>query len=85
VLKSDDFLNAKIDFFNGQTVNKDIYVPAENAYKGAVYSPFTVYYYAQLQAQIAKINQGQTTGSQAATDLQTQIVTYAKQQGFTVQ
>ncbi len=85
VLKSDDFLNAKIDFFNGQTVNKDIYVPAENAYKGAVYSPFTVYYYAQLQAQIAKINQGQTTGSQAATDLQNQIVTYAKQQGFTVQ
>jgi len=85
VLKSDDFLNAKIDFFNGQTVNKDIYVPAENAYKGAVYSPFTVYYYAQLQAQIAKINQGQTTGSQAATDLQTQIVTYAKQQGFTAQ
>jgi multiple sugar transport system substrate-binding protein len=85
VLKSDDFLNAKIEFFNGQTVNKDIYVPAENAYQGAVYSPFTVYYYAQLQAQIAKINQGQTTGSQAATDLHHQIVTYAKQQGFTVQ
>jgi len=85
VLKSDEFLTAKIDFFNGQTVNKDIYVPAENAYKGAVYSPFTVYYYAQLQAQIAKINQGGTTGSQAATDLQAQIVNYAKQQGFSVQ
>jgi multiple sugar transport system substrate-binding protein len=84
VLKSDEFVNAKVDFFNGQTVNKDIYVPAENAYKGATYSPFTVYYYAQLQAQIAKINQGQTTGDQAATDLQSQIVQYAKTQGFTV-
>jgi multiple sugar transport system substrate-binding protein len=84
VLKSDEFVNAKVGFFNGQTVNKNIYVPAENAYKGAVYSPFTVYYYAQLQAQIAKINEGKTTGSQAATDLHNQIVQYAKTQGFTV-
>jgi multiple sugar transport system substrate-binding protein len=84
VLKSDEFVNAKVDFFDGQTANKDVYIPAENAYKGAVYSPFTVYYYAQLQAQITKILNGQTTGEQAATDLQNQIVTYAKSQGFTV-
>lgn len=84
VLKSDAFVNAKTEFFNGQTANKDIYVPAENAYKGAVYSPFTVYYYAQLQAQIVKINAGQTTGAQAATDLHNQIAQYAKSQGFTV-
>ncbi|GAA2637917.1 extracellular solute-binding protein [Paractinoplanes durhamensis] len=84
VLKSDDFINAKVDFFNGQTANKDIYIPAENAYKGAVYSPFTVYYYAQLQAQIVKLNAGQTTGDKAATDLQAALVTYAKSQGFTV-
>lgn len=84
VLKSEAFINAKVDFFNGQTANKDIYIPAANSYKGMVYSPFTVYYYAQLQAQIAKINQGQTTGAQAATDLHNQIVQYAKTQGFTV-
>ena len=84
VLKSDAFVNAKVDFFNGQTVNQDIYIPAENAYHGFVYSPFTVYYYAQLQAQIVKINQGQTTGAQAATDLQQIMVKYATSQGFTV-
>ena len=84
VLKSGEFVGAKVDFFNGQTVNKDIYVPAENAYQGAVYSPFTVYYYAQLQAQIVKINNGGTTGEQAATGLQNQLVQYAKTQGFTV-
>ncbi|XVU29107.1 ABC transporter substrate-binding protein [Actinoplanes sp. CA-054009] len=84
VLTSDEFVNAKVEFFNGQTANKDIYIPAENAYKGAVYSPFTVYYYAQLQAQIVKINEGKTTGDQAATDLHNQIVQYAKTQGFTV-
>jgi multiple sugar transport system substrate-binding protein len=49
-----------------------------------VYSPFTVYYYAKFQAEIVKINNGQTTGAQAATDLQKTIVDYAKSQGFTV-
>lgn len=84
VLTSDAFVNNKVDFFNGQTANKDIYIPAENNYKGFNYSPFSVYYYAQLQAEIVKINAGTTTGEQAAIDLQQTIVTYAKSQGFTV-
>jgi multiple sugar transport system substrate-binding protein len=85
VLKSDAFINNKVDFFGGQTANKDIYIPAANAYRGATYSPFTVYYYAQLQAQIVKINSGKVTGAQAATELQEIMVKYAKSQGFTVQ
>jgi multiple sugar transport system substrate-binding protein len=84
VLHSSAFINNQVKFFNGQTANKDIYIPAENAYKGAVYSPFTVYYYAQLQAEIVKINAGSTTGDQAATDLQATMVKYAQSQGFTV-
>jgi multiple sugar transport system substrate-binding protein len=84
VLKSDAFINNPVDFFNGQTANKDIYIPAENNYKGFNYSPFSVYYYAQLQAQIVKINAGKISGSQAATDLQATMVKYAKSQGFTV-
>jgi multiple sugar transport system substrate-binding protein len=84
VLTSPAFVDNKVDFFDGQTANKDIYVPAENAYHGATYSPFSVYYYAQLQAQIVKINAGKITGTQAATDLQEAIVKYAKGQGFTV-
>ncbi|MEV0150709.1 MULTISPECIES: extracellular solute-binding protein [unclassified Nonomuraea] len=85
VQKSDEFVNNKVEFFNGQTANKDIYIPAGNAYQGATYSPFTVYYYAQLQAQIVKINSGKTTGDQAATELQEIMVKYAKSQGFIVQ
>jgi len=84
VLHSDAFINNQVAFFGGQTANKDIYIPAENAYAGAVYSPFTVYYYAKFQAEIVKINNGQSTGEQAATDLQKTIVDYAKSQGFTV-
>jgi len=84
VLHSAAFINNPVDFFGGQTANKDIYIPAENAYSGAVYSPFTVYYYAKFQAEIVKINSGATTGEQAATDLQKTIVDYAKSQRFTV-
>ena len=84
VLKSDAFINNKVDFFNGQTANKDVYIPAENNYKGFNYSPFSVYYYAQLQAEVVKINAEKTTGDQAATDLQKTMVQYAKSQGFTV-
>ncbi|MBT1001467.1 extracellular solute-binding protein [Paenarthrobacter sp. DKR-5] len=84
VLNSKEFIGNHVDFFGGQTANKDIYIPAEKAYKGFSYSPFTVYYYAQLQAETVKINAGQITGEQAATELQNTMVTYAKSQGFTV-
>jgi multiple sugar transport system substrate-binding protein len=84
VQDSADFINNKSEFFNGQTANKEVYVPAGNAYKGTVYAPIQVYYYAQLQAQLAKINGGKTTGDQAADDLQAEIVRYAKSQGFKV-
>ncbi|MEP6478927.1 MAG: extracellular solute-binding protein [Rhodoglobus sp.] len=84
VLKSDEFINAQVAFFNGQTANKDIYIPAENAYKGFTYSPFQAYYYAQLQEVLTKINGGEISGSDAATELQKALVAYAKDQGFTV-
>ena len=84
VLKSDAFINNEVQFFAGQTANKDIYIPAADAYPGFNYGPFTVYYYAQLQAQIVRINAGEVTGEQAADDLQANIVEYAKSQGFSV-
>jgi multiple sugar transport system substrate-binding protein len=84
VLDSPEFAANESEFFSGQTANEDIYIPAANAYKGTVYAPITVYYYAQLQAQLAKINTGKTTGDQAADDLQADIVKYAKGQGFKV-
>ena len=84
MLKSSPFVNNQSAFFSGQTANKDVYIPAENAYKGFVYAPITVYYYAQLQAELTKINQGAITGSAAAAELQSNMVKYATGQGFTV-
>jgi multiple sugar transport system substrate-binding protein len=84
VLTSDEFTNNESEFFSGQTANKDVYIPAENAYEGFVYPPIITYYYAQLQAEMVKINAGEISGSDAATELQADIVKYAKEQGFTV-
>ena len=84
VLTSDEFLNAKVEFFNGQQANKEVYIPAENAYKGFTYSPFGSFYYASFTEELAAINSGEKTGSQAADDLQKKLVDYATEQGFNV-
>jgi multiple sugar transport system substrate-binding protein len=84
VLKSSEFVNNKSAFFSGQQANKEVYIPAENSYKGFDYSPFTNYYYAQFTTLLTKINAGTLTGTDAATQLQAIMVKYAKGQGFTV-
>jgi multiple sugar transport system substrate-binding protein len=84
VLTSAAFINNPVDFFGGQLANSEVYVPAENSYKGFNYSPFTTFHYAQLTAELVKVLAGDKTGSQAATDLQKTMVDYAKGQGFTV-
>jgi len=84
VLKSQEFADYPLDFFGGQKAYGEIYIPAENGYKGFTYSPFQVYYYAQLQKQLTAINAGKIDGAGAAEAVQQAVVTYAKQQGFTV-
>ncbi len=84
VLKSDEFLNAEVGFFNGQQANKEVYIPAENAYEGFTYSPFGSFYYASMTEQLGKINNGEIGGAEAADALQKTVVDYAKEQGFTV-
>lgn len=83
-LKSDEFLNYEVPFFSGQQANKEVYVPAADAYTGMTYTPLGQYYYSALTKQIAAINEGSTTGSEAADALQADVVAYAQEQGFTV-
>lgn len=84
VLKDPAFIDAKIGFFNGQQANKEVYVPAANAYKGMTYTPIGQYFYSAFTKQIAAIDDGTVTGSQAADALQADVVKYAQEQGFTV-
>jgi multiple sugar transport system substrate-binding protein len=83
-LKDPAFIDAKVEFFNGQQANKEVYVPAASAYEGMTYTPFGQYYYDAFTKQLAAINDGSVTGSEAADKLQDTVVKYAKEQGFTV-
>jgi multiple sugar transport system substrate-binding protein len=78
------FIDAEVKFFGGQQANKEVYIPAANAYTGMTYTPFGQYYYEAFTQQLAAINDGSITGSEAADALQEDIVAYATEQGFTV-
>lgn len=84
-LNSPEFEAYEIPFFDGQQANKDVYVPAANAYTGMTYTPFGQYYFDAFTEQLAAINEGTATGSEAADKLQDDIVKYAEEQGFTVE
>ncbi len=84
-LNSDEFVEYEVPFFGGQQANKEVYVPAANAYGGMTYTPFGQYYYDAFTSQLAAINEGSVTGSEAADALQEDVVGYAEEQGFTVQ
>lgn len=84
VLGNPEFIDYKVPFFNGQQANRDVYVPAANAYKGFTYSPFAQFYYEGLTVAIAAITAGEATVSDALDDLQAKVVAYAVEQGFTV-
>lgn len=83
-LEDPEFVDAKVDFFNGQQSNKEVFIPAENAYQGAVYPPFATFYYTTLQQQVTAINSSGTSGTEAAENVQKTVEEYAKSQGFTV-
>ncbi len=85
VLSSSEFQDYEVPFFDGQQANKEVYVPAADAYTGMTYTPLGQYYYSALTKQIAAIINGSATGSEAADALQADVVAYAEEQGFTVQ
>lgn len=84
-LDDPEFINLHSEFFDGQQANKEVYVPAANAYEGFTYSPFQQYYYDAMTKQVAAINKGSISGSEAADRLQDDVAGYAEEQGFTVQ
>lgn len=83
-LNSPEFVDYEVPFFGGQQANKEVYVPAANAYGGMTYTPFGQYYFDAFTKQLAAINAGSTTGAAAADALQDDVVAYAEEQGFTV-
>jgi multiple sugar transport system substrate-binding protein len=85
VLNDPEFIDLEVAFFGGQQANKEVYIPAANAYEGMTYTPFGQYYFEAFSQQLAAINDGSVTGSEAADALQDDVVAYATEQGFTVE
>jgi multiple sugar transport system substrate-binding protein len=81
---SDAFVNLPYPFFAGQTVNKDVFVPALDAYEGLPASPFQEYFYDQLNHATGAIISGKQEPSAALATVQSSLVKYAKDQGYTV-
>jgi multiple sugar transport system substrate-binding protein len=83
-LNSPEFADYEVPFFGGQQANKEVYIPAANAYTGMTYTPFGQYYFDAFNEQLAAINEGSVTGSEAADRMQEDVTKYATEQGFTV-
>ncbi len=78
-----DWYTSRADtFFANQKIG-DVLIPAASGYKGYQFSPFQTYAYDQQAQAWAKIVKGADVSS-TVSDLQNTLVTYAKQQGFTV-
>lgn len=84
-LEDPAFVDLEVEFFGGQQANKEVYVPAANAYEGFTYSPLQQYYYDAMTERLAAMNEGSLSGSEAADQLQEDVANYAEEQGFTVQ
>ena len=84
ILESDYFVDLEYPFFDGQQINKDVFLPAASGYEGFTFAPFQTYVYDQQTQNIYAMVQGEKDAGQALDDLHENLVTYAESQGFTV-
>lgn len=83
-LNSDDFLNAKFDYFGGQEANKVFADSASNVVEGWSYLPFQVYANSIFNDTVGQAYVSGTTLQQGLDDWQSKLVKYGDEQGFNV-
>lgn len=85
VLESDYFRDLKYPFFDGQQINKDVFLAAAAGYPGFTFSPFQNYAYDQLQQEVTAVTVDQKKSPAEGLDsLQATLEKYATEQGFTL-
>ncbi|MFP7834539.1 ABC transporter substrate-binding protein [Marisediminicola sp. LYQ134] len=84
MIESDYFQGREYDFYGGQQINQEIFSPAALDYDGVTYSPFTQFYYDEMQRLLSEAIAGEMTADEAADGLQESLETYAGEQGFTL-
>ncbi len=84
MIESEYFQELEYEFYGGQKINKEVFAPAALAYEGVTFSPFSQFYYDEMQRLLSAAFEGDMTGSEAADELQKSLETYATEQGFTL-
>ena len=83
VASDPSFLNKGYDFFGGQKVNS-IFVPNSSQIGDFSYTPFQDFVFGQLVDRNAEAMAGKRSWDSVLDTVQSNVVTYAKAQGFTV-
>ena len=84
VLESEYFANLEYSFFDGQQINKDVFLEAAAGYEGFTTPPFLTYVYDQGTQQLTALVEGSVTAEEAMSAIESDVVAYAESQGFTV-
>jgi multiple sugar transport system substrate-binding protein len=72
------------DYWSGQAIHQVMAEAAQQIDPNFAWSPFTNYVYTTYGDLLVQVRAGKATFEKAMQDLQTAVVTYAKDQGFTV-
>jgi multiple sugar transport system substrate-binding protein len=83
-LSSSEFLDAKNDYFGGQQINKVFAQSAADALKGWQYLPYQTYANSVFSDTAGQAWAGKTTLKDGLKAWGDKLVSYGKQQGFTV-
>jgi multiple sugar transport system substrate-binding protein len=83
LLSSPEWAGNKMDFYGGQAVN-EVFAKSSNAVVPFEWSPFQSFLYQSMSDEFGASIGGKGTLSDAFDRIQDAVVTYAKEQGFTV-
>ncbi|HTX92800.1 MAG TPA: sugar ABC transporter substrate-binding protein [Anaerolineales bacterium] len=83
-LANPDWLNVTDAYWSGQAIHQVMAEAAQNVNVNFGWSPFTSYVYTTYGDLLVKVRAGSLSFEDAMTQMQTTVVQYAKDQGFTV-
>ena len=83
-LENPDFLNAKLDYFGGQQVNKVLAESAKDVVPGWTYLPYQVYANSIFNDTVGKAYVSDTQLTDGLADWESKLKAYGSDQGFSV-
>jgi multiple sugar transport system substrate-binding protein len=76
--------DVKYEYWSGQAIHQTMLDAAQAVDVNFAWSPFTDFVFTTYADEITQVKAGTITFEQALTDLQTKVVAYGKDQGFTI-